>query len=74
MSRQVWIFVALAMVALTSLLASIEAWMLLWRDRKSRIDAGAREGLAEGAREGLAEGARAEHATGAHEGSPPARN
>ena len=36
MSRQVWIFVALGLVAVTSLLASIAAWVLLWRDRKTR--------------------------------------
>ena len=35
-SRQVWIFVALGMLAFASLLASIAAWVLLWRDHKAR--------------------------------------
>jgi hypothetical protein len=34
MSRQAWIFVALGVLAFSSLLASIGAWVLLWRDHK----------------------------------------
>lgn len=36
MSRQEWLFIALGALALSSLLASIGAWLLLWRDRRDR--------------------------------------
>lgn len=39
MTRQDWLFLALGMLALGSLLTSIGTWMLLWgRRRRSRYD------------------------------------
>lgn len=43
MSRQTWIFVALGALAVSSLLASIGAWVLLWRDHRARRDAGGQD-------------------------------
>ncbi len=36
MSRQAALFLALGALAVASLLASIGAWVLLWRDRRTR--------------------------------------
>jgi len=44
MTRQDWLFIALGALALSSLLGSVGAWLLLWRDHRERKGSGLHRG------------------------------
>jgi hypothetical protein len=44
MTRQTWLFIALGALSGAALLSSIGAWILLWRERRTRSRAPGSEG------------------------------